>query len=163
MTFSMQIRKMALLFLLLGLAWVLWSGYFKPLLLGLGFASCLLTVYLAKRMGYFEPELFALRIGAGIFRYWLWLLVEIARSSLAVARVVLDPELPVSPQLLELDIRDQDPVDQVILGNSMTLTPGTLTVDLHGGKLQVHALTQHEAQHVREGTMLRRLARVRGQ
>ncbi|MEE4185244.1 MAG: Na+/H+ antiporter subunit E, partial [Gammaproteobacteria bacterium] len=149
MQLSFQTRKMALLLLTLALAWVLWSGYFTPLLLGLGLVSCLLTVYLAKRMGYFEPELFALRPGLAIFRFWLWLLVEIGRSSLAVARVVLDPKLPVSPQLLELDLSDQHPVDQVILGNSMTLTPGTLSVDLHNGKLLVHALTQHEARQVR--------------
>jgi len=162
MQLSFQKRKMALLLVTLLLAWILWSGYFTPLLLGLGLASCLLTVYLANRMGYFEPELFALRAGPAIVRFWLWLVVEIGRSSLAVARVVLDPQLPVSPQLLELDLGDQHPVDQVILGNAMTLTPGTLTVDLHNGKLLVHALTQHEARQVQEGTMLRRLARVRG-
>jgi len=149
--------QMLLLLAVLAVAWVLWSGYFKPLLLILGAGSCALTVYLAARMDYFQPEFYALRMGRPILRFWLWLLPEIMRSSLEVARVVLARDLPISPQLVELDLRDLHTVDQVILGNSITLTPGTLTIDLHEGRMQVHALTQAEARVLQDGEMRRRL------
>mgnify|MGYP001059933213 CR=1 FL=1 len=161
MTLAPLTRKTLLLFVLLALAWLFWSGYFKPLLLGLGLVSCMLTVYLATRMGFFKDDLYALRVGWPIIRFWLWLLPQIVHSSLEVAKVVLQPKLSVRPQLVELDIANLHPVDQVILGNAMTLTPGTLTVDLYDGKLLVHALTQAGAHEVRDGQMLHRVGAAR--
>ena len=58
--------RMLILALLLIAAWVLWSGYLKPLLLGLGAVSCLLTIWIVRRMGYFDDETFAFRIGDAI-------------------------------------------------------------------------------------------------
>ena len=67
------------------------------------------------------------------------------RSSLEVARVILDPRLPISPRIVEIEATARHPVDQVILGNSITLTPGTIALDVQGGVLQVHTLTQEGA------------------
>lgn len=142
-------------------AWVLWSGQFQPLLLVLGAFSCLLTTYLTRRMGYFENELFALRFGAKLFGFWLWLAREVWRSSIEVACVVVNPKLPISPQIVEIQATASHPVYQAILGNSITLTPGTLALDVHQGKIKVHCLTQAGADDLMSGEMNRRVAALR--
>lgn len=141
-------------------AWVLWSGMFKPLLLGLGAFSCLLAAYIAVRMGYFDSNVFALRFNLRLLGFWAWLLVEIVKSSLEVARVVLARELKLSTRVIEIDAGSLSPVDQAVLGNSITLTPGTLTLDASDGRLLVHALTEDGARALEEGEMLRRVAAI---
>ncbi len=157
---SMAARMLLLLVLLIA-AWLLWSGLFKPLLLGLGAFSCLLTVYLARRMGYFDNEVFALRFGPRLIGYWAWLAKEIARSSFEVARIVLNPRLPISPQVFEIKATAIHPVDQTMLANSITLTPGTLTLDVHNGVILVHSLTKSGADELITGEMDRRVAALR--
>jgi len=150
--------------LLLGLlvaTWVLWSGQLQPLLLALGIFSCALTVYLTRRMGYFDNEVFALRFGVRLLSYWAWLAKEVVRSSIDVARVVLDPRLPISPRIVEIEATASHPVDQAILGNSITLTPGTLTLDVYRGRIQVHCLNRAGAADLGSGEMDRRVAALR--
>lgn len=141
-------------------AWLLWSGMFKPLLLALGAFSCALAGYIAFRMGYFESRVFALRFNLRVLGFWGWLLKEIVKSSLEVARIVLARNLHLSTRVVELDASQLSPVDQAILGNSITLTPGTLTLDAKDGRLLVHALTTEGAAALEEGEMLRRVAAI---
>ena len=152
---------MLLLLVLLIAAWLLWSGLFKPLLLGLGAFSCLLTVYLVRRMGYFDNKVFALRFGPRLFGYWAWLAKEVVRSSIEVARIVLNPRLPISPQVFEIKATATHPVDQAMLANSITLTPGTLALDVDDGVILVHSLTRSGADEIITGEMDRRVAALR--
>ena len=149
---------MLLLLAVLVSAWLLWSGQFEPLLLGLGTFSCLLITYLAQRMGFFDEDIFALRVGPRLLRYWIWLAKEIVRSSIEVARVVIDPRLPISPQVVEIEATARHPVYQAILANSITLTPGTLALDVHRGVIKVHTLTREGADELLAGEMDRRVA-----
>lgn len=149
------------LILLLAGAWLLWSGMFKPLLIGLGVVSCALSVFLAKRMGYFDSSVFALHLNFRLVSYWLWLLREIVQSSIDVARIVLSRKIRLSTEVVELDASDLDPVEQVLLGNSITLTPGTLTLDVSDGRLLVHALTAEGAAELVGGSMKQRVAGLR--
>ena len=80
-------------------AWVLWSGMFKPLLLGLGALSCALAAFIAIRMGYFDTRVFALRFNLRVVAFWGWLFKEIVKSSLEVARVVLSRDLRISTRV----------------------------------------------------------------
>lgn len=158
---SLRLGRMALLLVLLGSSWLLWSGLFYPLLLALGACSCLLTVYLTHRMGYFDNNVFALRFGVRLIAYWAWLAKEVVKSSLDVARIVLSPSLPINPQIVEITATATHPVDQAILGNSITLTPGTLALDVHQGKVIVHCLTKAGADDLHSGEMDRRVAALR--
>ena len=88
------------------------------------------------------------------------LLKEIVKSSLEVARIVLARELRLSTRVIEIDASRLSPVDQAVLGNSITLTPGTLTLDASDGRLQVHALTAEGAEALEDGEMLRRVAAI---
>ncbi|MBU2677994.1 MAG: Na+/H+ antiporter subunit E, partial [Gammaproteobacteria bacterium] len=152
---------MLALFIPLVAAWLLWSGIYKPLLLGLGILSCALTIYVKQRMDYFETDLYALRFGRRLFGYWLWLAKEIVKSSLDVARIVLSPSLPISPKVVKIEASCEHPVDQAILANSITLTPGTLALDVYKGEITVHALTQAGADELERGEMDRRVLALR--
>ena len=156
-----SILRVLVLALVLIAAWLLWSGFFKPLLLGLGAVSCVVTVYLARRMGYFDEDTFAFNYGVGLLAFWAWLAVEIVKSSLEVAQEVLRPRVDVHPAVVTLDAHELDPVDQAVLGNSITLTPGTLTLDVHEDRLLVHALTADGARALKTGEMQRRVAALR--
>jgi len=158
---SQTITRMLVLLVPLAAAWLLWSGIYKPLLLALGAFSCLLTIYIKHRMKYFETELFALRFGRRLIGYWLWLTREVVKSSLDVARIVLSPSLPISPQVITIKASCKHPVDQAILANSITLTPGTLALDVHNGEIVVHALTSEGAEELRQGEMDRRVLALR--
>ena len=112
-------------------------------------------------MGYFDHDLFALRFNLRLVGYWWWLGGQIIRSSLAVTRIIFDPKLPISPTVVDIHVESSHPFEQVLLGNSITLTPGTLSMDLHQGIIKVHALTQSGAEDLLAGDMNRRVARVR--
>jgi multicomponent Na+:H+ antiporter subunit E len=154
------LRRKLVLLVTLAAAWILWSGFFKPLLLGLGIFSCFLTYVVVKRMGYFNDQFFALHFSFRLFGFWLWLGREVIRSSIDVARIVLSPTLPISPRVIEIKVTAQHPVDQVILANSITLTPGTLALDLHNGVIKVHALTEAGATDLLSGEMDKRVAQL---
>ena len=156
-----EVRPLAVLGLLviLAVSWVLWSGLYKPLVLGLGAFSCVLSTYLAHRMGFFRHQaLFALL--PRLPGYWWHLLRDIVVSSIQVARLILRPSLPISPVVVELQAEPQTPVGQVILGNSITLSPGTVTLDVHEGRLLVHCLTSESARALQDGDANRRAAEL---
>lgn len=147
------------LLLALLVSWVLWSGIYKPLLLWLGLFSCLLSVWLAHRMGFFRhplPPRTALKLPA----YWWWLLREVIKSSLEVARLVLSPSLPISPTTVELTTTETSDLGKVLLGNSITLSPGTVTIDVHEDRLLVHCLTRSSAMDLLGQEAQRRTSRL---
>ena len=153
--------RAAALSVVLAAAWLLWSGLYKPLLLGLGAFSCALVVYVSLRMRLFEYSFFTLKFGWRLLGYWAWLAKEIVKSSLQVTRAVLSPGLDISPTVTEVDAQSRHPVDIATLGNCITLTPGTLTMRIRDGRLIVHALTREGAEDVLDGEMNRRVAALR--
>ena len=145
------------LLLLLVAAWLLWSGIYKPLLLWLGAFSCALSAFIAYRVGFFEKTS-GLHVIPKLPGLSLWLLKEIFKSSLEVVRIVVDPKLPISPTVVYMDAEPEGPVGQVILGNSITLTPGTVTLDLYKDRFCVHCLTEEGAKAIESGDANRRIA-----
>jgi multicomponent Na+:H+ antiporter subunit E len=154
-----RIASVTALLLLLAAAWLLWSGIYKPLLLWLGAFSCVLSAYVAHRVGFFDRTT-GLHVIPKLPRLSLWLLVEIVKSSLEVVRIVLNPKLPISPTVVYLDAEPEGPIGQVILSNSITLTPGTVTLDVFNDRLCVHCLTREGAQALESGGANRRIAEL---
>jgi multicomponent Na+:H+ antiporter subunit E len=152
-----RLSSVLLLLLILAISWLLWSGLYKPLVMGLGAFSCVLSAYLAHRMGFFRHQAL-IRLLPRLPGYWLWLLREIIISSLDVAMLILKPSLPISPTMVLLKSEAQTDVGQVILGNSITLSPGTVTLDVHEGQLLVHCLTRESARELQIGEANRRTA-----
>lgn len=90
--------------------------------------------------------------------YILLLVWEVAKSNLAVAKIVLSPKMNISPCFVRFRPTVKKPLNKVILGNSITLTPGTLTVDIEEDYFVVHAITHENAEGVATWDMMERLA-----
>ena len=141
------------LFTVLCLTWLLWSGHFEPLILKFGIISCALVAWLDMRMekcaGLTAQNSFGLR--------WLgyapWLIWQIIRSNFDVAKVILSPSLPIHPKVILVKSTQRTDWGQVAYANSITLTPGTVTLDVRQGWLLVHALTEDSANGLRTGEM----------
>lgn len=151
-------RTVALLIALM-LIWLLWSGLYTPLLISLGVASCLLVVWLARQFQSIDHESVPVHLGLSVLTYWAWLLKEIVVSSIEVSRIILSPKLRIQPQFITVTSRARSDVGQVIFGNSITLTPGTMTTSINeSGDVTVHALTQNSANGVLQGPMNQKVA-----
>ncbi len=156
-------KHQVLALLVFAVAWLLWSGLYQPLILALGAVSCAVALLVAGRTGFFDRDTYSLHVALRLPGYWLWLLREIVLSNLRVARVVLAPHPQLSPTLVTIDASMLDPVAQAILANSITLTPGTVTIDDDQGRLRVHCLTRAAADDLAGGAMQRRLAAITGE
>ncbi len=150
------------LFVCLGGLWWLLSGYAEPLLLFFGFLSTVLVTWLAARMSLTDFEGISLRfIGRGLL-YSPWLVREVWRSNIAVARIVLSREMPISPTIFRIPARQSSPLGRVIYGNSITLTPGTVTLEVTDHDLEVHSLTREAAAELKSGDMGVRVCSLEG-
>lgn len=126
--------------------WLLLSGFFdNATLLGFGAASVFICVLLASRAGVLDGEGVPTRVFPGIIGYMLWLTLEIGKANLSVAREVLRPKLKLSPKMIRVPAHQVSDLGRTIYGNSITLTPGTVTVDLAEGEVLIHALTEELA------------------
>lgn len=147
------------LFLLLFAVWLLWSGLYKPLVIGLGVISCLLCVWLTARMDRSAGDLYRIRLWR-LAIYLPWLIKEIASSNWDVIKSILSPSVRVDPALVRLTASQQCDMGRVIYGNSITLTPGTLTLDMDKDQILVHALTHRGARNLARGEMDARVTRL---
>jgi multicomponent Na+:H+ antiporter subunit E len=151
-------RAFSLAILLAALWWLL-SGQTSPLLLGFGVASVAGTVWVTQRMGIVDRESHPVHLSRALLRFWARLVREIVASNLDVTRAILSRPLAIEPHFLR--VRTVQPTDlgKVILANSITLTPGTVTVDVEGDELLVHALTRASGQAVADGQLDRLIPR----
>ena len=147
------------LFVVCFVLWLLLSGHWDAVHVGLGVAASTLVVWLNRGQ---EDITAAVRALPRVLWYASWLLGEIVRSNLAVARIVLDPRLPIDPVVVRLRPPVRGALAVTTLANSITLTPGTITLDAEDGKLTVHALTPDGLDEI-ESVMARRVAWVFGE
>jgi multicomponent Na+:H+ antiporter subunit E len=149
------------LFASLSAFWLLLSGFWdNPLLLALGLVSVMLASWLGVRA---EPAGAGFNLGM-LWRlpvYWGWLMVEIIKANLDVVKRIWQPALyPISPTLANLDLSQKTALGRAIYAQSITLTPGTVAIEVVGGKVLVHALTDAGVADLERGEMDRRVTRV---
>ncbi len=142
--------------------WLLFSGHYDRLLLSLGFGSTLVAVAIALRMDILDRETYPVPLNLKALTYWIWLAGEVIKANLDVARRILSPSLPISPNVLIVKASQRTDLGRVTFGNSITLTPGTVTIDMEGDTLEVHALTREAAEILRQGEMDRRVTEMEG-
>ncbi len=140
---------------------MLWSGHTSALMLGFAFVSCAFVVWMTRRMEIADHESQPSK-GLRPVVYIPWLMLQVVLSGFAVARVIVDPRLPIQPRLIRVPADQKTQLGQVVYANSITLTPGTLSLDLRDDHILVHALTEATAQDVQTGEMGRRVARIEG-
>jgi len=144
--------------------WLLFSGHYDRLLLSLGFASTLVAVAIAVRMAIVDRETYPVPrpLQLRVWMYWRWLAQQVVKANLDVARRILSPSLPISPNVFTLKASQRTDLGRVIFANSITLTPGTISIDLQGDTIGVHALTQEAAETLQTGEMDRRVTDLEG-
>ena len=142
--------------------WLLLSGHYEPLLIGLGVASCLLVVVIAWRMDVVDHEGHPIHLTWRGVTYFPWLIVEIVKANIQVARLIIDPKLPIGPRVILVKASQRSDLGHVIYANSITLTPGTVSVDVRGGEILVHAIDEAAAAGVESGDMDRLATAMEG-
>jgi len=152
------------LFVVLMAVWLLNSGHYTPLIIGFGVASSLLVVFLSWRMGIVDREGLPVHLLPRATVYAPWLFKEIFTANVDVAKRVLTPFEPnISPRLFDTGVTQKSDLGRVIYANSITLTPGTVSIGVRGAYITVHAIAEEVADGLQEGEMDRRVTWLEGE
>ncbi|MAW76391.1 MAG: cation:proton antiporter [Planctomycetes bacterium] len=150
-----------LLFVTLMGFWLLLSGQFESsFLIGSGVVSSALAVFCCHRLGLIGASYQPIASLPGFLLYLPWLLSQIVIASLDVTRRSWSPRPAIQPRLVKVPHKIDHPLAQTLLANSITLTPGTVTVDVAEDHLLVHALTEAAQKGVLEGSMAQRVSKL---
>jgi multicomponent Na+:H+ antiporter subunit E len=146
--------------LLLFLLWVILSGKLDAFHLAVGAMVVAMVIWQKRGLPALQAaDLPRLRYGR-LLPYGVWLLWQMLLSAVQVAQVIIHPRRHLNPQLIQFRCEQPSVIAGVILANSITLTPGTLTIELQDNRFVVHALTTRTAGDVLRGDMARRVARL---
>ena len=95
-----------------------------------------------------------------IIAYWSWLIKEIMLSTWAVSKMILSPKSRISPKVVWLPADDMSDIQKVIYANSITLTPGTLTIEVENSRLEIHTLRGDMLDPLERGDMADRVRKL---
>ena len=154
------IRRMLPLVLLLAAFWLVLSGHFDPLTLALGGVAVSVVCAMAWRAELQPHPGLTLRFMVRLPRFFLWLAGQVLLSSLTVVRIVWSPRRVLRPVVASTPAQDLPELTQVTYANAITLTPGTLSLDVSDKLIRVHSLQQGDIDELRKGTMLGRVPRT---
>jgi len=134
------LRFIITLILALAAMWLTLSGYFKPMLITLGVISIGFVIWLCKRMKILDIETVPYSTLPRTLPYIAWLFFEIVKANVQVVKAVLNPNLEVTPTLVKVPAPQKSDIGATMFANSITLTPGTVSVDMDCDDILVHAL-----------------------
>ncbi|MEW8508111.1 MAG: Na+/H+ antiporter subunit E [Candidatus Thiodiazotropha sp.] len=149
--------------IVLCLFWLLLSGHTGLLLLSLGLGSVVLVLWLIRRMDRSDQATAKMIFSIGFLRYLTWLIGQVLLSNIDVARRVWDPKMPINPASGRIDVSLKTPLLKVIYANSITLTPGTVTMEVGDDYFVIHALNAVDIEALKAGEMEGRLKRLESQ
>jgi len=139
--------------------WLINSGYFKPLLLGFGFISIIAVIAITWRMKKQDGEYFPLLFESwGLPGYLVWMVGQIILANIDVVKRIWLGSSSISPVIITCKANQKSEVGKVLYANSITMTPGTITLSIRDDTLEVHALTHQAAEDLMGGEMDRRVA-----
>jgi multicomponent Na+:H+ antiporter subunit E len=133
--------------------WLLLSGHLEVLIVVFGALSIAVVVWLSRRMNIIDRESYPFGLIPQLLGYWPWLLKEIVKSSIDVTRRVFGPSSAVRPVVFDAPVNLESDLGRVIYANSITLTPGTVSMNITAEAIQVHALHPDIARDLRESGM----------
>ncbi|MGN0714817.1 MAG: Na+/H+ antiporter subunit E [Anaerovoracaceae bacterium] len=172
----MQRRQQQILSQFLGLAlglfaiWIMLSGQFETKFLLIGFFSSLAISYVCFPLLLIKgadgkKDFFVFGVNyLKLLLYFLWLIGEILKASLDVAKEIMKPHMNYEPRVVHFSMPYENPMANVVLANSIILTPGTITLDVtESGIFEVHALTKGAAEDLLSGVMAEKVAKLYGE
>lgn len=132
-----SLASIAVLFAL----WLLMSGIYKPLTIGFGLASAILAVLVVRRMDKIDGAVIDLRLRpVATVGYLVWLLWEIAKANWTVAKIILSPDMALNQKFIYVPYSQKTSLGKTTFANSITLTPGTISVEVEPEQFLVHAV-----------------------
>jgi multicomponent Na+:H+ antiporter subunit E len=135
-----------LLTVILSVLWLLLSGYwFKPILVGFGVLAVTVALVTTARMGLLDGESVPFARMPHYLKYWSWLGAEIFKANVAVVRIAMAPDLNIKPVMTRVAVSAKTDMARTTYANSITLTPGTVTIEVEETGFLVHALTEEFA------------------
>ena len=152
-------RRHLIAFVGLAVIWCLLSGHYTALLLSLGALSCLVSY------GLYQKIVGQTKIASIRFHPWkqiiytAWLVGEIIKSSVAVIGAIFNPK-KLAPQFFDVEVSGLDETGRVIYANSITRTPGTVSVDVSETEIQVHGLLARSKAGLMDNKMLAKVRRL---
>lgn len=153
-------RALSLFFVLFSF-WLLLSGIYKPFLVVAGFSIAALSVVFARRMDVVDHEGHPIGHAIGvIFTYWPWLIKEITLSALKVSSIIINPRLPIDPKMAVVKLTQKTDLGRTIFANSITLTPGTIAVEMYDDSVLVHSIHKDGIKELEDGNMDRKVTAV---
>ncbi|GAA0203248.1 Na+/H+ antiporter subunit E [Kangiella japonica] len=155
-----SIRYIVSLIVVLSLIWLGNSGFFNGLLLSLGAVSVIFVVFMSHRLGIIDEESQPLHISRRIIVYWLWLLKTLVKSNITVIKRIWKGPSSINPVVARISISQKTEMGQAIYANSITLTPGTTTLDVEDDTMIVYALSDNAIRYLMTGDMDRRVSRL---
>lgn len=164
-SFWLRHRGLILQIILLSAIWLILSGRTDAVYLFWGIVSVAFVIWLGSKL-HSIPLAEQEPCGSSqihiprLIIYLFWLVWQIAKSGVYVAYIVLHPRMPIEPMIVRFTSKQPNVVARVILGNSITLTPGTLTLDIDDNMFTVHALTRDTEEELVSGDMEARVARL---
>ncbi len=153
-------RHTILLSLYLAAFWLANSGHYSALMLSLGVISIALVVFIAHRMDVIDHEAQPLHLTLKLPAYFAWLIKEIFVSNLLVVKHIWLGNKSISPVFMTITASQKTELGKVIYANSISLTPGTVTVNIEGDKFLVHALLTQSIKDLESGDMDRRVTQL---
>lgn len=153
-------RHTIYLSLFLAAFWLLNSGHYSLLILSLGVASIALVVYISHRMDVVDHEAQPLHLTVKLPAFYFWLIKEIIAANISVVKHIWLGNKSISPTLATLKASQKTDLGKVIYANSITLTPGTVSVALEGDNIVVHALLQESIKDLQAGEMDQRISKL---
>ena len=140
--------------------WLLISGHNTTLMLLLGAVSIAFVLYIAHRMDIVDHESLPLHLTLKLPGFYVWLIKEIILANILVVKHIWLGNKTISPTLTTIKANQKTDIGKVIYANSITLTPGTVTVALEGDQLMVHALLRESIIDLQAGEMDRRITEL---
>lgn len=148
-------------FIVLFVFWVLVSGHYQLHYLLIGVAACVLTTCITKDLMYkprdgeaiFSETVYTFSCIWRLVLYVPWLVWAIIKANIQVAIIILSPRMSIDPGFLRFNTHLKKKISMVTLANSITLTPGTITVDLTGHTYIIHAIVRGSASDLESGLM----------
>jgi multicomponent Na+:H+ antiporter subunit E len=153
-------RHTILLSLSLAVFWLINSGHNTALMLSLGAISIAFVVHVAHRMDVVDHEAQPVHLTPKLPGYYVWLIKEIVLSNLQVVKHIWLGNKSISPTFVTITASQKSEIGRIIYANSITLTPGTVSVDLDGDQILVHALLRESIADLEAGEMDRRVTKL---
>ncbi|MEX2324201.1 MAG: Na+/H+ antiporter subunit E [Nitriliruptoraceae bacterium] len=159
----MKLVRSTFAFVLLLGFWIALSGHYSVLFGAMGVVSAAVCTWFASRL--LESTVGGAERHPRIHLFWLfiycgWLLGRMAVGAVQVAHIVLNPKKPPQPGILQFRTQLSSPAARTMLANSITLVPGTITLDVEGDLLTVHSFTPNAVDDLADANMQNRIAAV---